>query len=61
LKEFDDIFSKRVSSCLLPLGGIEYQIDLVPGTSLPNRPTYRPKPKETKEIEEQVDNLVKKG
>ena len=32
------------------LRGIEHQIDLIPGSSLPNRPAYRTNPSETKEI-----------
>nr|KYP67622.1 Transposon Ty3-I Gag-Pol polyprotein [Cajanus cajan] len=61
LKEFDDLFPKEVPSGLPPLRGIEHQIDLVPGASLPNRPAYRTNPQETKEIETQVESLMKKG
>jgi len=61
LKEFDDIFSREVRSGLPPLRGIKHQIDLVPGTSLPNRLAYRTKPEEIKEIEKQVDELLKRG
>nr|KYP75602.1 Transposon Ty3-I Gag-Pol polyprotein [Cajanus cajan] len=46
---------------LLPLRGIEHQIDLVPGASLPNRPAYRTNSQETKEIESQVQELLEKG
>nr|KYP41681.1 Transposon Ty3-G Gag-Pol polyprotein [Cajanus cajan] len=61
LKEFDDLFPQEVPSGLPPLRGIEHQIDLIPGSSLPNRPTYRTNHQETKEIEAQVDDLLKKG
>uniref|UniRef100_A0A151UIG7 Transposon Ty3-I Gag-Pol polyprotein n=1 Tax=Cajanus cajan TaxID=3821 RepID=A0A151UIG7_CAJCA len=61
LKEFDYLFPQEVPSGLPPLRGIEHQIDLIPGASLPNRPTYRTNPQETKEIESQVDDLLKKG
>nr|KYP38791.1 Transposon Ty3-I Gag-Pol polyprotein [Cajanus cajan] len=61
LKEFDDLFPKEVPSGLPPLRGIEHQIDLIPGSSLPNRPAYRTNPQETKEIEPQVDDLLKKS
>ncbi|XP_052727683.1 uncharacterized protein LOC128194996, partial [Vigna angularis] len=60
-QEFDDIFPKEVPSGLPPLRGIEHQIDLVPGASLPNRPAYRTNPMETKEIEKQVNDLLNKG
>ncbi|XP_022634042.1 uncharacterized protein LOC106755505 [Vigna radiata var. radiata] len=54
LKEFDDLFPKEVPSGLPPLRGTEHQIDLIPGTSLPNRPAYRTNTTETKEIEKQI-------
>jgi len=40
--------------------GIEHQIDLVSGASLPYRPTYKTNPEETKEIESQVQELLEK-
>jgi hypothetical protein len=46
---------------LPPLRGIEHQIDLIPGASLPNRAPYRTKPEETKEIQRQVQELLDKG
>ena len=46
---------------LPPFRGIEYQIDLVHGESLPNKPAYRTNPKETKEIKSQVQELLEKG
>ena len=61
LKEFDDVFSKEGPIGLPPFRGIEHQIDLVPGVSLPNRPTYRTNPEETKEIKSQVQDLLEKG
>uniref|UniRef100_A0A151UI19 Transposon Ty3-I Gag-Pol polyprotein n=1 Tax=Cajanus cajan TaxID=3821 RepID=A0A151UI19_CAJCA len=61
LKEFDDLFPQEVPSGLPPLRGIEHQIDLISGASLPNRPAYRTNPQETKEIKSQVDDLLKKG
>ena len=51
LKELEDIFPKEGPIGLPPFRGIEHQIDLVPWASLPNRPTYRTNPQETKEIE----------
>ena len=61
LNEFDDIFSKEGPIGLPAFRGIEHQIDLVSGASLPNRPAYRANPEETKEIESQVQDLLEKG
>ena len=49
------------NSDITPFRGIEHQIDLVPGASIPNRPAYRINPQETKEIEFQVQELLEKG
>ncbi|KAL3575142.1 hypothetical protein D5086_023243 [Populus alba] len=59
--EFDDVFPDDTPSGLPPLRGIEHHIDFVPGALIPNRPTYRNNPKETKELQRQVDKLMKKG
>ncbi|XP_038973772.1 uncharacterized protein LOC103697756 isoform X1 [Phoenix dactylifera] len=61
LQEFEDIFPKEIPNGLPPLRGIEHQIDFMPGSTIPNRPAYRANPEETKEIQRQVDELVKKG
>jgi len=61
IKEFGDVFPKEGPIGLPPFRGIEHQIDLVPGASLPNRPTYRTNPEETKEIESQFQELLEKG
>ncbi|XP_019435376.1 PREDICTED: uncharacterized protein LOC109341859 [Lupinus angustifolius] len=60
-KEFGDVFPKEVPHGLPPLRGIEHQIDLIPGASLPNRPAYRCNPTETKEIQHQIEELMEKG
>jgi hypothetical protein len=51
LQEFKDVFSAEIPPRLSPLRGIEHQIDLILGTSLPNRAAYRTNPEETKEIQ----------
>ncbi|KAK1608582.1 hypothetical protein QYE76_032255 [Lolium multiflorum] len=53
LQEFSDVFPEEVPAGLPPLRGIEHQIDLIPGASLPNRVPYRMNPKETKELQKQ--------
>ena len=55
------MFPKEVPPGLPLKRGIEHQIDLVPGTPLPNRPPYRANREETKEIQRQVEDLLNKG
>jgi hypothetical protein len=43
------------------LRGIEHQIDLIPGASLPNQAAYRTNSEETKEIQRQVQELLDNG
>ena len=54
LQEFLDVFSVEVPQGLPLIRGIEHQIDLIPGATLPNRATYRTNPEETKEIQRQM-------
>ena len=59
VEEFQDVFQDPPNG-LPPLRGIEHQIDLIPGSPLPNRPAYRTNPSETKEIRQQVEALIEK-
>ncbi|XP_044489106.1 uncharacterized protein LOC123213696 [Mangifera indica] len=59
--EFEDLFPEEIPHGLPLLRGIERQIDFIPRAAIPNRPAYRTNPKETKEIQRQVDELVEKG
>ena len=61
LQEFADVFPQDVPPGLPPIRGIEHQIDLIPGASLPNRAPYRTNPEETKEIMRQVQELLDEG
>jgi hypothetical protein len=61
LQEYVDVFPTDLPPGLPPLRGIEHQIDLIPGASLPNRASYRTNPDETKEIQSQVQTLLDKG
>jgi hypothetical protein len=54
LQEYADVFPMDLPPGLPPLRGIEHQIDLIPGTQLPNHAPYRTNPDETKEIQRQV-------
>src|SRR6266480_7017177 len=61
LQEYKDVFPQDVPPGLPPIRGIEHQIDLIPGASLPNRAPYRTNPEETKEIQRQIQELLDKG
>jgi hypothetical protein len=61
LQVYADVFLCEVLAGLPPLRGIEHQIDLIPGASLPNYAPYRTNPEETKEIQRQVQELLDKG
>jgi hypothetical protein len=61
LQEFKDVFPAEIPPMLPPLRGIEHQIELIPGASLPNRAAYRTNPEETKEIQRQVQELLDNG
>ncbi|RDX64026.1 hypothetical protein CR513_57469, partial [Mucuna pruriens] len=61
LQEFTDVFPDEIPYGLPPLRGIEHQIDLILSCTIPNRPAYRTNPKETKQIQKQVNELLQKG
>jgi hypothetical protein len=61
LQEYSDVFPSEIPAELPPIQGIEHQIDLIPGASLPNRAPYRTNLEETKEIQRQVQELLDKG
>ena len=60
VEEFHDVFQDPPKG-LPPLRGIEHQIDLIMGSSLPNRPAYRTNPSEKREIHQQIEDLIAKG
>uniref|UniRef100_A0A6N2L0P2 Uncharacterized protein n=1 Tax=Salix viminalis TaxID=40686 RepID=A0A6N2L0P2_SALVM len=61
LLEYNDVFPGDILSGLPLIRSIEHQIDLVLGASIPNRQAYRSNPKETKELQRQVNELMMKG
>jgi hypothetical protein len=55
LQEFADVFTQPTS--LPPSRSIEHRIDLIPGTSLPNAPSYRLTPLEPMRSNTNLANL----
>lgn len=56
LMEFVDIFQTPIE--LPPNRHIDHSINLIPGFSLPNAPTYRLAPTEATEMERQLIELI---
>src|SRR3954462_15605394 len=54
LQEYEDVFPADLPPGLPPIRGIEPQIDLISGATLPNRAPYRTNLEETKEIQHQI-------
>jgi hypothetical protein len=61
LQEFKGIFPTEIPPGLPPLRGIKHQINLISGATLLNRVAYRTNPKETNEIQCQVQELLDHG
>jgi len=61
IQEFEDVFPVDLPSGLPPFRGVEHHIDLLPATALPNKPTYRGNPTETRELQRQVLELIDRG
>ncbi|XP_074300179.1 uncharacterized protein LOC141631401 [Silene latifolia] len=61
LKEFRDVFPEELPPGLPAIRGMEHQIDLISGASLPNTAAYRCNPMETKELQCQIEELMGRG
>jgi len=60
-KRFAHLSPKEILTGLPPKRDIQHQIDLIPRTILPNKPAYRMNPKNTMEIQWQVEELISQG
>jgi len=61
LNQFSHLFPDEIPSGLPPKCDIKHHIDLIPRSILPNKPAYRTNPKETQEIQCQVEEFISKG
>ena len=61
LKKFRDVFPQRPPSWVAPLRGIEHQVDLMSGVSIPNRPHIEVIRKRQKRAKDKLRALWKKG
>lgn len=60
LAEFSDLISNELPQDLPLMREIQHQIDLMLGSSLPNKTAYKLSPKEAEELKRQVLELLKK-
>jgi len=61
LEEFQDIIPHEVPNQLPPKREVQYVIDLIPRSTLPNLPHYRMSPIENEELSRQIQQLLDKG
>lgn len=61
IKDFLNEHANIVVDNFAPIMSISYHTDLIPGSSFPNKVTYRMTPKENEEITNQVQDLLDKG
>ena len=61
LNDFQYVFPQEIPHGLAPQRSIQHKIDLIPDSTLPNKPAYRMNPQETQEIQRHVDDLLSKG
>jgi hypothetical protein len=61
LEEFADIVVDELPCSLPPMRSVSHHIDLIPGSSLPNKAAYRLTLQENEEVKRQVQELLDKG
>jgi hypothetical protein len=61
LENFSNIVVDELPSSLPPIRSINHHIDIIPGEILSNKETYKLKPQENEEVNNQVQDLMDKG
>lgn len=61
LEEFTHVFPEELPPGLPPAMSVQHQIDLVPGTSIPNCPHYWMPPDQHEELRRQVEGLLERS
>lgn len=61
LKLYEDVLPAAIPPGLPHMRDIQHCIDLLPGSSIPNKAAYRLRPTEHEELQKQVLELLKKG
>jgi hypothetical protein len=61
LEEFADVVVDKLPYSLPPIRSVSHHIDLIPGSSFPNKESYRLTPQENEEVKRQVQDLMDKG
>ncbi|GKD23630.1 putative CCCH-type zinc finger family protein, partial [Tanacetum coccineum] len=60
IEKYADVMPKELLSGLPPMRDIQHHIDLIPGSSLPNKAAYRMSPREHEELQRQVEEAIEK-
>ena len=61
LKEYKDLFLEKLPKGRPPKRAVEFEINTVPDATIPSRPPYRLSPKESEELQAQIDELIAQG
>ena len=61
LKQYEEVIGDDKPDSLPPMRDINHQIDLIPGSNLPNKAAYKMTPSQNEEIGKQVQEMMDKG
>ncbi|XP_059064937.1 uncharacterized protein LOC131856979 [Cryptomeria japonica] len=61
LDRYKSIMVEEMPNTLPPIRDISHQFDFIPGSTLPNKPSYKMNPSQNEEIAKQVQELLDKG